>query len=94
MFPLRAVVIGLGIELFDVLGQHQDRQGRQLPAGGQRCRQALGGMGGRQADVEDGDVGAVLDQKGGRARELAAHGKTCKSRAAMTMNGASKPTDA
>src|ERR1700761_507285 len=40
-----------GVQLLDVLGQHQDRQAGDLAPGGQRGPQALVGEGGREPDV-------------------------------------------
>ena len=49
-----------GVQLLDVLGQHQDGQAGDLAAGVERGAQALVGERRRQPDVDHGDVGPLL----------------------------------
>ena len=56
-----------GVELLDVLRQHQDREARPHPARLDRRPQPLVGEGRRHPDVDDGDLGGLVAQRARRS---------------------------
>ncbi|GAA3049830.1 hypothetical protein GCM10020000_33060 [Streptomyces olivoverticillatus] len=78
----------VGVELLDVLGEHEDGQAGPLAAGLQRRLEALVGEGRRQAHVDDRHVRLLVQQRAQQGRAVVHRGDDL---AAVLLEGAYQP---